>query len=147
MKIAHISDLHLNMFYKDSNLQKIKYLLKYAIAQKPDHIVITGDLTDNAGEKDFADGECIRGEKMKGRLVRDKIPEIIKESGKIPITRIADEEEYKTALKEKLLEEVKEFNGSGDLEELADVLEVIHYLLQCIWFVCRLPDRNPFIRR
>ena len=67
---------------------------------------------------------------MKGRLVRDKIPEIIKESGKIPITRIADEEEYKTALKEKLLEEVKEFNGSGDLEELADVLEVIHYLLQ-----------------
>ena len=49
MKIAHISDLHLNMFYKDSNLQKIKYLLKYAIAQKPDHIVITGDLTDNAG--------------------------------------------------------------------------------------------------
>ena len=53
MKIAHISDLHLSMFYKDSNLQKIKYLLKYAIAQKPDHIVITGDLTDNAGEKDF----------------------------------------------------------------------------------------------
>ena len=53
MKIAHISDLHLNTFYKNSHLKNIKYLLKYILNQKPDHIVITGDLTDNADHKDF----------------------------------------------------------------------------------------------
>lgn len=53
MKIAHISDLHLNTLFTDSNLNKIKFLLKYIISQNPDHVVITGDLTDNADESDL----------------------------------------------------------------------------------------------
>jgi 3',5'-cyclic-AMP phosphodiesterase len=53
MKIAHISDLHFSTFFKNSNLQSIKHLLKYIIHSKVDHIVITGDLTDNADPKDF----------------------------------------------------------------------------------------------
>lgn len=53
MKIVHISDLHLNTFFKNSNLKKIKYLLKRALEMKFDHLVITGDLTDNADPKDF----------------------------------------------------------------------------------------------
>ncbi len=53
MKIAHISDLHLNTFFKDSNLKSIKRLLKYLIQVKVDHIVITGDLTDSANQNDF----------------------------------------------------------------------------------------------
>ena len=53
MKIAHISDLHLNTFFKNSNLKGIKYLLKYAISKEVDHIVITGDLVDNADPKDL----------------------------------------------------------------------------------------------
>jgi 3',5'-cyclic-AMP phosphodiesterase len=53
MKIAHISDLHLNTFFKNSNLREIKYLLKYILQQQADHIVITGDLVDNADPKDF----------------------------------------------------------------------------------------------
>ena len=53
MKIAHISDLHFTTFFKKNNLAGIKYLLEYALAQKADHIVITGDLTDNATESDF----------------------------------------------------------------------------------------------
>ncbi len=53
MKIAHISDLHLNTFYSDSNLKQIKQLFKYAVDNRSDHIVLTGDLTDNASEKDF----------------------------------------------------------------------------------------------
>lgn len=67
---------------------------------------------------------------MKSKLVRDKIPDIIKKSGKNPVTRIADFEEYKKGLRKKLLEEAKELNKSGDVEEIADALEVIYSLLK-----------------
>lgn len=53
MKIAHISDLHLNTFFKNSNLREIKYLLKYTLSEGIDHLVITGDLVDNASPKDL----------------------------------------------------------------------------------------------
>ena len=65
------------------------------------------------------------------KLVRDRIPEIILETGSIPITHIADEAEYWEKLKEKLQEEVGEFlNGSNDEEELADILEVIQAICE-----------------
>lgn len=54
MKIVHISDLHLNSFYNDSIFNLSNYLLKYISEQKVDHLVISGDITDNASEKDFA---------------------------------------------------------------------------------------------
>ncbi len=50
MIIAHISDLHLNTFYRDSHLKEIKNVLRYCKDHQVDHIVITGDLTDNASE-------------------------------------------------------------------------------------------------
>ena len=53
MKIAHISDLHFTSFFKENNFEIIRYLLKYALKQEADHIVITGDLTDNADKDDF----------------------------------------------------------------------------------------------
>jgi len=53
MRIAHLSDLHFTTFFKKNNLAGIKYLLEYALNLKADHIVITGDLTDNATESDF----------------------------------------------------------------------------------------------
>jgi predicted house-cleaning noncanonical NTP pyrophosphatase (MazG superfamily) len=67
--------------------------------------------------------------KMKyNKLVRDKIPEIIRKNGDIPITHIASEEEYKQKLKEKLQEEVTEFIENPNKEELSDILEIIYSL-------------------
>ena len=60
------------------------------------------------------------------KLVRDKIPQIIEASGKTPITRILDREEYMTCLETKLDEEVCEFHESKAMEELADILEVVY---------------------
>ncbi|MBT4165651.1 nucleoside triphosphate pyrophosphohydrolase [archaeon] len=59
------------------------------------------------------------------KLIRDKIPEIIKQDNKIPIIHIAENQEYWTKLKEKLIEETNEFINEPTQEELADILEVI----------------------
>lgn len=60
------------------------------------------------------------------KLVRDNIPEIIEEDGKIPVVHVADDDEYTERLVEKLEEEVVEFLESREVGELADILEVIH---------------------
>ncbi len=60
------------------------------------------------------------------KLVRDKIPEIMKSAGKNPITHSASDDEYWEKLKEKLSEEVNEFLNNSNKEELADILEVIN---------------------
>ena len=50
-----------------------------------------------------------------GKLVRDRIPEIIQEDGKTPIIRIVDEEEYVRELDRKLCEEVEEYRADGSI--------------------------------
>lgn len=63
--------------------------------------------------------------KIYNKLVRDKIPEIIEADGKICATHILSEEEYIAALEAKLNEEVAEYQTDKNLEEMADVLEVL----------------------
>ncbi len=53
MKIAHLSDLHICSKYKRNNIVRTKKLLRHALDSGADHIVITGDLTDNAQQEDF----------------------------------------------------------------------------------------------
>ena len=66
------------------------------------------------------------------KLVRDQIPQIIKDSGKIPVTTILNEKEYITELRKKSQEELQEYltaeTDEEALEELADLLEIIHAL-------------------
>lgn len=62
------------------------------------------------------------------KLVRDRIPQIIRDSGEEPILRILEDEEYRVCLEAKLDEEVAEFHTDKNLEELADILEVVYAL-------------------
>ena len=63
--------------------------------------------------------------KVYNKLVRDLIPQIIEKDGKKFDTHIAEKEEYVKLLEEKLQEEVNEYLEDKNLEELADVLEVL----------------------
>ena len=63
--------------------------------------------------------------KVYNKLVRDKIPEIIEADEKTCKTRILSDEEYIASLEAKLNEEVAEYQADKNLEEMADVLEVL----------------------
>jgi predicted house-cleaning noncanonical NTP pyrophosphatase (MazG superfamily) len=67
--------------------------------------------------------------KIYNKLVRDKIPALIKEAGKECKTKYLDSTTYQAELKNKLCEEALEVKKADTKEELikeiADVLEVI----------------------
>lgn len=60
--------------------------------------------------------------KIYGKLVRDRIPEIIESTGSTCKIGTLDDGEYIRALDEKLREDL----ADGSIEELADLLEVVH---------------------
>lgn len=70
-------------------------------------------------------------ERIYNKLVRNNIPDIIKENGEMPVIRVLDDTSYKSELEKKLYEEYKEViesKGIDRIEELADMLEVIKAL-------------------
>lgn len=73
-------------------------------------------------------------EQLFNKLVRDNIPDIIRNNGEEAITRVLSDEEYKEELLKKLSEETSEvINASSKdelLEELADVLEILKALAE-----------------
>ena len=68
------------------------------------------------------------------KLVRDKIPDIIRQDGREPVVSTISGDELAEAMNLKLTEECQEFLSAHDnaarLEELADVLEVIFGITQ-----------------
>jgi predicted house-cleaning noncanonical NTP pyrophosphatase (MazG superfamily) len=64
--------------------------------------------------------------KKYNKVVRDKIPEIIEESGKKYNLKQIDDASFLVEIEKKLIEEVNEYSESKDIEELADLLEVIY---------------------
>lgn len=64
------------------------------------------------------------------KLVRDLIPEVIERAGKTAVTEILDDEQYRIGLDLKLTEEIEEYQKSKEVEELADILEVIYAIVE-----------------
>ena len=60
------------------------------------------------------------------KAIRDKIPEIIKESGKNCNVKKLTDSEFLAQLEKKLVEELSEYQESKNVDELADILEVIY---------------------
>lgn len=66
------------------------------------------------------------GKIIYNKLVRDKIPGIIKASGKTCEMEILSDEEYLRMIDKKLDEELAEYHQEQNIEELADLLEVLY---------------------
>ena len=64
--------------------------------------------------------------KKYNKLVRDRIHEIIEAGGSACVTEILSDEEYLKMVDAKLDEELAEYHQDQNLEELADLTEVIH---------------------
>ena len=60
------------------------------------------------------------------KLVRDRIPEIIEASGKNCVAEILSDEDYLCMIDAKLDEELAEYHKDQNIEELADLIEVIY---------------------
>ena len=68
------------------------------------------------------------------KLVRDRIPELIRAAGEVPVTRVLDREEYLRCLEDKLDEETREYHRDKNAEELADILEVVFALADALGY-------------
>lgn len=68
--------------------------------------------------------------KFYNKLVRDNIPKIIMSNGSTNVEwKALNDEEFLECLNTKLQEELKEYLESGDIEELADLEEVLRAIL------------------
>ena len=63
------------------------------------------------------------------KIVRDRIPEIIEANGQSALCRIPEKDEILLGLDQKLSEELHEYLADHSLEEMADLLEVMHGIL------------------
>ena len=64
--------------------------------------------------------------KTYNKLVRDRIPAIIEATGAVCETEILSDTDYLRLLDAKLDEELAEYHQDQNLEELADLMEVIY---------------------
>ena len=64
------------------------------------------------------------------KLVRDRIPEIVKNEGKIVSTQTLTDELFRIALSDKLQESITEYSADPSAVGLVDILEVIYAIAQ-----------------
>lgn len=79
-----------------------------------------------------------------GKLVRNRIPDIIRGNGEIPVVRTLSREEFIKALLDKLVEEAEELRRAPPaerVEELADIREVLSALHNELRLPVRLVER------
>ena len=97
--------------------------------------------------------------KKYGKLVRDRIPEIVERDGKRPHWRQLGDEEFRHALRAKLIEEAREVDEADEhhrLSEFADLAEALDAALAAHGFSAddlrrrreaRNAERGAFVRR
>ena len=73
----------------------------------------------------FGKGNLIKNNKA----IRDKIPEIIKESGSSCNVKTLSDDDFLLELEKKLTEELDEYLENKSVEELADMTEIINRIL------------------
>lgn len=64
------------------------------------------------------------------KAVRDRIPEIIEKSGRKCDFKTLSDGEFLVELEKKLSEELQEYQESKNVEELADIMEVIYRIAE-----------------
>lgn len=88
------------------------------------------------------------------KLVRDKVPQIIKDQGNIPVTRVLSDEEYIKYLNKKLKEETEEYLEANCIEELCDIIEVTKAIASALNFTnekiesvrkCKVHENGAFV--
>jgi predicted house-cleaning noncanonical NTP pyrophosphatase (MazG superfamily) len=66
----------------------------------------------------------------RNKAIRDKIPEIIKESGSKCNVKTLSDKEFLEKMEKKLDEEVAEYHQSKSVEEIADIMEVLERIAE-----------------
>ena len=116
------------------------HIVPKSLANKRGEVIIEGELVDVDSEKNIQIlcSQCNRAKgnlddtdfRKRNKLVRDKIPEIIRQHGREPKITVLTGDKLLNALNEKLVEEHGEYIESRELEELGDMLEVIFSLAE-----------------
>lgn len=103
--------VYLNILNKDGTVRDWEFMRKWVGEKEPKY-----------------------GVKVFNKLVRDKIPEVIANTSKgCAVDLVYGEERYKL-LENKLKEEVEEFLQDKNLEELADIMEVVFGLAESLGY-------------
>lgn len=112
--------------YAPSIREAQKILTDAVIILKSNHPHITVRILDYAIWEYMSQNLRKTGTKVYNKLVRDRIPEIIEASGSACVTEILSDEDYLRMIDAKLDEELAEYHKDQNIEELADLMEVIY---------------------
>ncbi len=126
-------DQSLNQYLNSTLAAHIKDIMEYRRLKyfQGRYRVEPGALAEVAASQVAEEPETESGVKEYHKLVRDKIPEIIEAAGrKCEIRTLEDDEEYLLELNWKLQEEIHEYQESGAVEELADLVEVAQAIVR-----------------